>query len=169
MQECQWPTSVGFRAGSVGSLTRVASESIRKTSHRKFDLLAGRLGSAAREDVLQVRHPSLPDYERGEVAHLVLRRDGQVVRAGAMVTFTVTGGDQRALRVMPAVEIGCEATSLGGVETLVSTPFNSSHFSVTPEERRAARIDDGMVRVSCGVEPGDLLVADLLRALDATA
>src|SRR6266508_6346661 len=65
MQECQWPTSVGFRAGSVGSLTRVASESIRKTSHRKFDLLAGRLGSAAREDVLQVRHPSLPDYERG--------------------------------------------------------------------------------------------------------
>jgi cystathionine gamma-synthase len=71
--------------------------------------------------VLQVRHPSLPDYERGEVAHRVLRRDGQVVRAGTMVTLTVTGGDQRALRVMPAVEIGCEATSLGGVETLVST------------------------------------------------
>ena len=58
------------------------------------------------------------------------------LRTGAMVTFTVAGGDQRALRVMRRLEIGCEATSLGGVETLVSTPFNSSHFSLTPEERR---------------------------------
>ena len=60
---------------------------------------------------------------------------------------------------MRRLEIGCEATSLGGVETLVSTPFNSSHFSLTPAERRAARID---------VEPADLLVADFLRALDLT-
>ena len=68
---------------------------------------------------------------------------------------------------MRRLEIGCEATSLGGVETLVSTPFNSSHFSLTPDERRAARIDDGMIRVSCGVEPSDLLVGDFLQALDA--
>jgi cystathionine beta-lyase/cystathionine gamma-synthase len=49
----------------------------------------------------------------------------------------------------------------------VSTPFNSSHFSLTPQERRAARIDDGMVRVSCGVEPSDALIGDFLQALDA--
>jgi cystathionine beta-lyase/cystathionine gamma-synthase len=55
------------------------------------------------------------------------------------------------------------------VETLVSTPFNSSHFSLTPDERTAARIDDGMVRVSCGVEPSDLLIDDFLRALDQTS
>jgi cystathionine beta-lyase/cystathionine gamma-synthase len=55
------------------------------------------------------------------------------------------------------------------VETLVSTPFNSSHFSLTPAERRAARIDDGMIRVSCGVEPSDLLVNDFVQALDASA
>ena len=124
---------------------------------------------AAREDVVRVRHPSLPDYERAEVADRVLRRDGDRVRAGAMVSFTVTGGDQRALRVMRRLEIGCEATSLGGVETLVSTPFNSSHFSLTPQERRAARIDDGMVRVSCGVEPSEALLGDFLQALDAAA
>lgn len=51
----------------------------------------------------------------------------------------------------------------------MSTPFNSSHFSLTPAERRAARIDDGMVRVSCGVEPADVLVADFVRALDLTS
>jgi cystathionine beta-lyase/cystathionine gamma-synthase len=122
---------------------------------------------AAREDVVRVRHPSLPDYERADVAERVLRRDRDGVRAGAMVTFTVAGGDERALRVMRSLEIGCEATSLGGVETLVSTPFNSSHFSLTPQERRAARIDDGMVRVSCGVEPSDSLIGDFLQALDA--
>jgi cystathionine beta-lyase/cystathionine gamma-synthase len=122
---------------------------------------------AAREDVVRVRHPSLPDYERADVADRVLRRDRDGFRAGAMVSFTVAGGDQRALRMMRSLQIACEATSLGGVETLVSTPFNSSHFSLSPEERRAARIDVGMVRVSCGVEPTDLLIDDFLHALDA--
>jgi cystathionine beta-lyase/cystathionine gamma-synthase len=126
------------------------------------------LALAARDDVVQVRHPSLSDYPWAEVATRVLRRDGDRIRAGAMVSFTVAGGDQRALQVMRRLEIGCEATSLGGVETLVSTPFNSSHFSLTAAERRAARIDDGMVRVSCGVEPSPMLVADFHQALDAT-
>lgn len=119
-----------------------------------------------RDDVVGVRHPSMPDYERAEVAVRVLRRDGAELRTGAMVSFTVSGGDDRALRVMRRLEVACEATSLGGVETLVSTPFNSSHFSLTPAERRAARIDDGMIRVSCGVEPSDVLMADFSRALD---
>ena len=122
-----------------------------------------------RDDVVSVRHPGLPGYEHAEVAARVLRSDGNAPRTGGMVTFTVAGGDQRALRVMRRLEIGCEATSLGGVETLVSTPFNSSHFSLTAAERRAARIDDGMIRVSCGVEPTELLIEDFLRALDATA
>lgn len=119
-------------------------------------------------EVEGVRHPSLPGYARADVAERVLRRDGSVPRAGAMVSFTVKGGDDRALRVMRRLRIACEATSLGGVETLVSTPFNSSHFSLTREERRAARIDDGMIRVSCGVEPAEDLVEDFVSALEAT-
>jgi cystathionine beta-lyase/cystathionine gamma-synthase len=118
--------------------------------------------------VVDVRHPSLPGYARAEVAGRVLRRDGDVLRTGAMVAFTVEGGDERALRLMRRLEVACEATSLGGVETLVSTPFNSSHFSLTAQERRAARIDDGMVRVSCGVEPAPELVDDFAAALEAT-
>lgn len=69
---------------------------------------------------------------------------------------------------MRAMTVACEATSLGGVETLVSTPFNSSHFSLTPEERTAARIDDGMIRLSCGVEPAEALIADVVAALEGT-
>ena len=130
---------------------------------------SSRLALAERDDVVQVRHPSLSDYPWAAVANRVLRRDGDRIRAGAMVSFTVAGGNQRALQVMRRLEIGCEATSLGGVETLVSTPFNSSHFSLTPAERGAARIDDGMIRVSCGVEPSELLVDDFRQALDTTS
>jgi cystathionine beta-lyase/cystathionine gamma-synthase len=109
---------------------------------------AGALAAALseREDVVRVRYPGL----------------------GAMVTITVAGGDERAHDVVRRLRVGCEATSLGGVETLVSTPFNSSHFSLTREEREAARIDDGMIRISCGLEPTDALVADFVQALDST-
>jgi cystathionine beta-lyase/cystathionine gamma-synthase len=123
----------------------------------------------AEPDVVSVRHPSRSDYSRTEVAQRVLRRDPDgSLRAGSMVSFTVDGGDARALRVLRALRVACEATSLGGVETLVSTPFNSSHFSLTTDERRRARIDDGMIRVSCGIEPAELLIADFAGALEET-
>jgi methionine-gamma-lyase len=89
-------------------------------------------------------------------------------RSGAMVAFTVRGGNERALAVMRRLTIASEATSLGGVETLVSTPFNSSHFSLSPEELAAARIDGGMLRFSCGLEDAEVLIADVVRALDET-
>ncbi len=120
-------------------------------------------------EVVSVRYPGLAGDPRADVAARLLRRDADGgVRAGSMVAFTVAGGDERALRAMRAMTVACEATSLGGVETLVSTPFNSSHFSLTSDERAAARIDDGMIRMSCGVEPADELVADVLAALEAT-
>ena len=125
--------------------------------------LAVALGT--RDDILAVRHPSLPDYSRADLAARLLRPG---CGGGAMLTITVDGGDQRAHHVVRTLQIGCEATSLGGVETLVSTPFNSSHFSLSPDERRAARIDDGMIRISCGLEPADALIADFVRALDLT-
>jgi cystathionine beta-lyase/cystathionine gamma-synthase len=119
----------------------------------------------ARDDVLSVRHPSLPGYSHASVAARVMRPS---CGGGAMVSITVDGGDERAHDVVRALRIGCEATSLGGVETLVSTPYNSSHFSLTREERRAAGIDDGMIRISCGLEPADILIADFAQALELT-
>lgn len=120
---------------------------------------------AARDDVLDVRHPGRADYPRAEVAGRVLRPG---CGGGAMIAVTVAGGDERAHDVVRSLRVGCEATSLGGVETLVSTPFNSSHFSLTPEERLAARIDPGLIRISCGLEPAAALIDDFVRALDDT-
>jgi methionine-gamma-lyase len=85
--------------------------------------------------------------------------------SGAMLTLVVDGGDERALAVLRALRVGVEATSLGGVETLASTPFNSSHFSLTPAERLDAGIVPGMLRLAIGLEGEDALRDDLRQAL----
>ena len=64
-------------------------------------------------------------------------------------------------------QVAIEATSLGGVETLASTPHNSSHFSLTVPQREEAGIPAGLVRLSVGLEPADVLIADIRQALDA--
>ena len=57
------------------------------------------------------------------------------------------------------------ASSLGGPETLVSSPANSTHVGLTDDELAAAGIGPGLVRVSVGLEHPDDLIADFARAL----
>jgi cystathionine beta-lyase/cystathionine gamma-synthase len=100
-----------------------------------------------------------PDAGTGVVARVM------PAAAGAMLTLVLDGGDARALKVLRALEVAVEATSLGGVETLASTPFNSSHFNMTPQERLDAGILPGMLRLAVGLEGEDALGADLRQAL----
>lgn len=113
-------------------------------------------------EVTQVIYPGLESYAHREVAERLLAPG----RGGAMVSFVVRGGDRGAGAVMRNFEVPIEATSLGGVETLASTPHNSSHFSLSVEQREAAGIPAGMIRLSVGLEPADRLIADIRRALD---
>jgi len=64
--------------------------------------------------------------------------------------------------------VAVEATSLGGVESLASLPFNSSHFNMTAAERLEAGIPPGLLRLSVGVEDAEALIEDLRQALAAT-
>ena len=57
------------------------------------------------------------------------------------------------------------APSLGGVETLITRPAATSHAGVDPAQRRRMGIDDGLVRLSVGIEAPDDLIADLNQAL----
>ena len=57
------------------------------------------------------------------------------------------------------------AESLGGVESLIELPALMTHASLPPEHRAATGIDDGLIRLSVGIEDGDDLVADLEQAL----
>ena len=62
------------------------------------------------------------------------------------------------------VRLFTPAASLGGVESLISHPPSLSHKAFSPEERKAAGINDGLVRVSAGIEHPDDLVADMKQA-----
>jgi cystathionine beta-lyase/cystathionine gamma-synthase len=115
--------------------------------------------------ISRVVHPSRADHpDAGTVVDRVMP-DAR----GAMLTLVVDGGDERALQVVRHLEVAVEATSLGGVETLASLPFNSSHFNMSPEERLAAGILPGMVRLSVGLEGEVALHDDLRQALKQTS
>lgn len=61
------------------------------------------------------------------------------------------------------------APSLGGVETLTTRPVLTTHVGMLPDERQAVGINDGLIRVSVGIEGADDLLQDFLSALDAVA
>jgi methionine-gamma-lyase len=89
----------------------------------------------------------------------------QLDDSGAMLAFTVRGGRAQAERVMDGLELCARATSLGGLETVVSHPASTSHRQFSPEQLEAAGISQGTLRVAVGCEDGDDLVADLARSL----
>ena len=115
-------------------------------------------------EVERVIYPGLASYTQADLATRLLPHDH-----GAMVSFVVTGGDDRAGALMRALATAVEATSLGGVETLISAPYNSSHFMLSPNERTAMGIEPGMLRLSVGTEEIDVLAADFAHALAGTS
>jgi cystathionine beta-lyase/cystathionine gamma-synthase len=94
----------------------------------------------------------------------------QLLRGGSgIVTLRVRGGDARAAAVMDALQLIAQATSLGGVESLISAPHNTSHRQLDAEQLAAIGILPGTLRLSVGVEDVGDLIADLERALAVTA
>jgi cystathionine gamma-lyase len=68
-------------------------------------------------------------------------------------------------RFLERVNLFTLAESLGGVESLIEHPAIMTHASIPPEQRAALGISDSLVRLSCGVEDADDLIADLNQAL----
>jgi cystathionine beta-lyase/cystathionine gamma-synthase len=82
-----------------------------------------------------------------------------------MVGLTLSGGAAGAERFLKRLKLVTHAPSLAGVESLVSEPRLTSHRQLTPDERAALGFPDGFVRLSCGIEDADDLIADLDQAL----
>ncbi len=122
--------------------------------------LAGRLEN--HHNIESVNHPSLPSFPDHEVASRI------VPKGTGMLSFAVKGGDEAALRFVRALEIIFEATSLGGIESLVECPFNTSHSFVPENVRLEAGIVPGFVRMSVGIEDVEDLWNDIDQALDAS-
>lgn len=109
--------------------------------------------------VRRVHYPLLDSHPDREVARRLLKN------GMGNVTFFVEGGDQAALALVNALRIPKQATSLGGVESLVSLPFNTSQASYTTRQRADIGIHPGCVRLSVGIEDAADLIADFEQAL----
>lgn len=82
---------------------------------------------------------------------------------GGMISV-LTGSREKAAKVLGKVRVFSLAESLGGVESLISHPASMTHASVEPERRAELGIAEDLVRLSCGVEDADDLLADLEQA-----
>jgi cystathionine gamma-lyase len=111
--------------------------------------------------VRRVHYPFLKSHPQ----HAIARE--QMSGGGGMVTFEVEGTGEDARRASEAMRLFTLATSLGGVESLVSIPVLTSHAMISAEQREQMGVTEQMVRLSVGIENGDDLIADLERALEA--
>ncbi|KAK5126979.1 cystathionine gamma-lyase cys3 [Meristemomyces frigidus] len=112
--------------------------------------------------VVAVNYPGLPSHRQRKTA-LKQHRDGL---GGGMLSFRVKGGKEAAERFCQATQIFTLAESLGGVESLVEVPASMTHMGIPKDQREAAGVFDDLVRISCGVEDGVDLVADVRQALE---
>lgn len=128
---------------------------------RAHDLNAKALAAYLDEHpkITRVHHPSLDSYPYPWLY------DYCPDSFGGMLGFEVGGGDEGALDLLEHLEFPAVATSLGGVESLVSLPFNTSHSFLTVTQRQQVGILPGLVRLSVGIEDADDLIADFDRAL----
>ncbi|HXT16427.1 MAG TPA: cystathionine gamma-synthase [Gemmatimonadaceae bacterium] len=88
---------------------------------------------------------------------------------GAMVSFEIRGGTAAVETLAANLELFTLAESLGGVESLIAHPATMTHASMDAAARASAGISDSLVRVSVGIESGEDLARDLVRALDVVA
>jgi len=120
----------------------------------------------SQDTIARVNYPGLPDHPQHDVATRLFR-DGCY---GGMVSFEIAGADQaQVFRFMEALQLVLPATTLGDVYSLTLYPAHSSHRALSPEERTAIGIGEGLVRLSVGIEDVEDIIADLGQALEQVA
>jgi cystathionine gamma-lyase len=108
----------------------------------------------------KVYYPGLPSHPQ----HALAKRQ-MSGRYGGMVTAVLKGGLPAAKRFLERCHLFTLAESLGGVESLIEIPSLMTHASLPAPVRARLGIDDGLVRLSVGIEHADDLIAELEKAL----
>jgi cystathionine gamma-lyase len=111
--------------------------------------------------VKRVIYPGLATHPQHLLAAQQMNR-----RYGGMVTVVLKGGLEASRRFLGRCELFTLAESLGGVESLIEHPAIMTHASLPEEMRAGLGIDDGLVRLSVGIESADDLIAELKHALE---
>lgn len=111
--------------------------------------------------VEKVIYPGLASHPQ----HALAKK--QMPQFGGMVTAVLKGGLPAATKMLQACEVFTLAESLGGIESLIEHPAIMTHATIPPENRKKLGIDDGLIRLSVGIENTDDLIADIQNALSA--
>ena len=110
--------------------------------------------------VESVNFPGLLSHPQHKIAIQQMGSGGT-----SLMAFVVGGGMKGAWTVIDNLKIPCHATHLGGNQSVAVHPASTTHGKLTPEQRAASGVQDGLIRLSVGLEDPDDLIADLNQAL----
>jgi cystathionine beta-lyase/cystathionine gamma-synthase len=160
---------IGFYQNSVGAtpgpfdcflvLRGTKTLPVRMDRHcENARALAAWLGD--HDAVSEVFYPGLDSHPQHDLA------DRQMDDFGGMLSFELDGTLEEASTVVEETEVFTLAESLGGVESLIEQPAAMTHAAIPREERIAAGLTDGLIRVSVGIEHVEDLRDDLQQAIE---
>ena len=116
----------------------------------------------ANDKVLYVNYPGLPSYKYYDVAKKYMPNGGCGV-----VSFEIKGGREAAEKFMKNLKLAAIETHVADARTCCLNPATSTHRQMNDEQLKAAGVPAGLIRISCGLEDKNDLIADLKQALDA--
>jgi O-succinylhomoserine sulfhydrylase len=150
------PTLSAFNAWVI--LKGLETLSLRMEAHSKHALaLAQWLEAQPR--VARVLYPGLPSHPQHELAM------AQQKTGGGIVAFELKGGKDAAWKLIDATKLLSITANLGDTKSTITHPASTTHSRMTPEQRAAAGIGDGLVRIAVGLESVADIEADLARGL----
>lgn len=112
------------------------------------------------ESIDQVLYPFASDFPQYELARK------QMDQGGGLVTFILKGGYEKGKRFIDNLRMLSHTANLGDTRSIVTHPASTTHAKLTEEERDAVGIDDGLVRISVGLEHPEDVLEDLSQAIE---
>ncbi|WP_324778965.1 O-succinylhomoserine sulfhydrylase [Thiobacillus sedimenti] len=150
------PTLSAFNAWVI--LKGMETLSLRMDAHSR-NALALAQWLEAQPQVARVLYPGLPSHPQHDLAM------AQQKTGGGIVAFELRGGQPAAWKLIDATKLLSITANLGDTKTTITHPATTTHSRMTPEQRAAAGIGDGLVRIAVGLEAVADIEADLARGL----
>jgi len=150
------PTLSAFNAWVI--LKGMETLSLRMEAHSR-NALALAQWLEAQPQVARVLYPGLPSHPQHQLAM------AQQKTGGGIVAFELKGGKDAAWKLIDATRMLSITANLGDTKTTITHPATTTHSRMTPEQRAAAGISDGLVRIAVGLESVADIQADLARGL----
>ena len=164
----EWSEKIAFLSNAVGAIPApwdcflvhrgLKTLDVRMKQHCENALFIAKSLSDHRQ-VAQVFYPGLVSHPQFELASKQMRG------ASGMISFVLKGKEAQARQVCEKTRLFTCAESLGGVESLIEHPSSMTHASLSPQTRQEIGIDDGLVRISVGIENKYDLWKDLEQAI----